>query len=152
MLSPILFTKTTKCKSPFSLLNIGDNMCLLSQGLWHVLPAICAAGTQIIFSLISPPSAMVCLLEKCETYFPNFGKCKTYFPKHKIYHPCGIFCQSSDSVLLAHKSSFILSLESEAETIWILGVSRLQKLIWNHFHFSEGTDVWLKGTTTDCVF
>ena len=58
MLSPILFTKTTKCKSPFSLLNIGDNMCLLSQGLWHVLPAICAAGTQIIFSLISPPSAM----------------------------------------------------------------------------------------------
>merc|ERR1712012_7179 len=64
-----------------------------------------------------------------EIYFPNFGKYKIYFPKHKIYYPCGIFCQPSDSVLLAHKSSFIISLESEAETIWILGVSRLRRLI-----------------------
>ena len=53
MLSPILFTKTTKCKSPFSLLNIGDNTCLLSQGLWHVLPAICAEWhTNNLFSYI----------------------------------------------------------------------------------------------------
>ena len=59
--------------------------------------------------------------------FANFsGSGGSWFP---IYHPCGIFCQPSDSVLLAHKSSFIISLESEAETIWILGVSRLRSLI-----------------------
>ena len=79
---------------------------------------ICQFATNHLFSYI--PS---------QRHFPNFGKYWIYFPKHKIYHPCGIFCQPSDSVLLAHKSSFIISLESEAETIWILGVSRLRRLI-----------------------
>ena len=54
------FHQEFKCKSLFSLLNIGVNTYLLSQ--WHILPVICAAGTQIIFSLISHPSAMLCLI------------------------------------------------------------------------------------------